>query len=239
MRLYFIRHGQSTNNELADRNGADDLRNIDAPLTDRGREQAESLARYLAADPGGVVPPAYDAKDLLGFGITHLYCSLMDRAIATGRAIANELHLPLRGWEDIHECGGIFEQSAEGTRRGLPGRTRSEFARVYPELLLPESVGESGWWNRPYEETDKRRSRAGRAIGTLKLRHGDTSDRVAMVSHGEFFNWFIGAALGLPDTESFWLYKNNASISGFEFVGDRVIVLYLNRTEHLTADLIT
>ena len=81
MRLYFLRHAQSTNNEITDRTGTEDGRVEDPPLTPIGHRQAELLGRYLAAGPTSAEPPGMDSKDLRGFAITHLYCSLMDRAI--------------------------------------------------------------------------------------------------------------------------------------------------------------
>lgn len=240
MRLYYIRHAQSTNNDLADRTGSDDLRHIDAPLTERGHRQARALGRYLAAEATGVTPPSTDGKDLLGFGITHLYCSLMDRAIATGTYVAEALGLPLHGCERIHESGGIFEQdSAAGTPRGLAGRNRPELAEAYPALVIPESVQSEGWWNRPYEEMSERADRARTVIDTLKERHGRTEDRVAMVSHGGFFNWILAELLGMQKLEGLWLHTNNASISRFDFIGDHIIMQYTNRTEHLPPELIT
>lgn len=243
MRLYFIRHGQSTNNELFDRSGSDDLRNIDAPLTERGHRQALLLAEYLASPPSlasGSPGEGKESKDLTGFGITHIYCSLMDRAIATASYVAQRLSIPLEARDDIHECGGIWELDPDtGERRGLPGRNREALLAAYPALLVPESVGNDGWWNRPYEETSNRRDRAARALSKLLNRHGGTDDRVALVSHGDFFNWFAACALGIADTESLWLNKNNTSITRFDFLETRVVLQYLNRTEHLAEDLIT
>ncbi len=264
MRLYYLRHAQSTNNELIDTTGSDDLRNVDAPLTERGRRQAAVLADYLSAAPSGVTPPAADTKDITGFGITHLYCSLMDRAIATGTYISKKLDLPLVGWEDIHETGGIFEADTEsGERRGLPGRNREVLRSAYPHLDIPVSVGNEGWWNRPFEEVEERRKRAKKVIEILKNRHSDPptpaggerdssvrsavddvyhparEDRVAIVSHGGFFNWIVAEILGIDRTENMWLHTNNASISRFDFIGDTIIVEYLNRTDHLPPELIT
>ena len=43
-----------------------------------------------------------------GFGFTHLYSSLMVRALATASYLSVALNVPLVVWEDLHEVGGIF-----------------------------------------------------------------------------------------------------------------------------------
>jgi 2,3-bisphosphoglycerate-dependent phosphoglycerate mutase len=240
MRLYFIRHAQSTNNALVDRTGSEDGRSHDPPLTDIGHKQASIVAAYLAAGPTSAAPPGQDGKDLLGFGITHLYCSLMDRAIVTARHISRELGLPLRGHPELHEAGGLFlDDPATGKRVGLPGRSASELRSLYPELVLPPEVGEEGWWNRPFEAYEERAPRARRVVDMLLGRHGDTDDHVCVVSHGDFFNWVTTAILGLETKSPMWLDMNNTAITRFDISGGFVVVRYLNRTDHLPPELIT
>lgn len=240
MRLYFIRHAQSTNNELIDRTGSEQGRSHDPPLTDAGHKQASILGAYLAAEPQRFAAPRGDSKDLLGFGITHLYCSLMDRAIATARHISRELHLPLIGNSELHEAGGLFlDDPISGERIGLPGRSASDLRATYPELVVPEEVGEEGWWNRPFETYEERAPRAKRAWKMLRDRHGRSEDRVCVVSHGDFFNWLAGEILGWNMSEPIWLDMNNTAITRFDISSDLTIVRYVNRTDHLPPELIT
>lgn len=240
MRLYFVRHAQSTNNALSDRTGNEEGRSHDPPLTDIGHNQAELVAAYLAAGPGKATPPGVDAKDLLGFGITHLYCSLMDRAIVTARHISRSLRLPLVGHSEIFEAGGIFQLDSEtGERKGLPGRSASDFHTTYPELELPPEVGEEGWWNRPFEAMDERARRAKRVWKSLIQQHGRTNDHVCLVSHGDFFNWLTAEILGCDSPSSLWLDMNNTAITRFDISGGYVRLRYLNRTDHLPPELIT
>lgn len=240
MRLYFVRHAQSTNNALVDRTGSEEGRSHDPPLTDIGHAQAEAVASYLAAAPSGVVPPRRDGKDLLGFGITHLYCSLMDRAIVTARHIAASLDLPLVGHTELFEAGGLFlEDPKTGERTGLPGRNADQLREAYPKLIVPEEVGEGGWWNRPFESYEERAPRARRVTDMLLERHGHTEDRVCIVSHGDFFNWLTAELLGWESTRGVWLDMNNTAISRFDISGGMTVVRYLNRTEHLPPELIT
>lgn len=240
MRLYFIRHGQSTDNELGDRTGSDIGRSEDAPLTAIGRRQAALLGGFLAAEATYPNPPGMDSKDLKGFQLSHLYCSLMDRAIATATAVSETTGLTLFGLTDVHESGGIYlDEGPEKRPMGRPGRTRSEFEAAYPNLVLPAEVREDGWWNRPMEPKSERPARARRALDLLVERHGDTDDRVALVSHGGFFNWFMMHIIGIADPDAVWLHMNNTAISRIDFYGGLKAVQYINRTDHLPAELIT
>lgn len=240
MRLYYLRHAQSTNNEIADRTGSDVGRSEDPRLTAIGHQQAELLADRLAAGPQHHAPVGMDSKDLSGFGITHLYCSLMERAIVTGSYVSRATGIPLVAWPDVHESGGIYlDDGPGGTPAGRPGRTRAELERDFPHLKLPRDVGEKGWWNRPFEPKADRPIRARRVLDDLLRRHGGTDDRVAMVSHGGFFNWFMGHVVGISEADNVWLHTNNTSITRIDFHPEINIVQYINRTDHLPPDLIT
>ena len=113
MQFYFIRHGQSTNNELATRNGSHQGRHQDPELTDRGRRQAECLARFLNQPRSVTVSDARDRQNAAGFGITHLYASLMVRAVHTATIVGDVLHLPIVAWED--STRQIYARRFDGT----------------------------------------------------------------------------------------------------------------------------
>jgi len=102
MQLYFIRHGQSENNALWMSTGSYKGRGEDPGLTAVGRQQAEILAQFLRRADSTLRQP-FDFQNVAGFGTTHLYSSLMVRAVATGTIIADALDLPLAAWEDLHE----------------------------------------------------------------------------------------------------------------------------------------
>ncbi len=239
MQLYFIRHGQSENNALWMSTGSHIGRNEDPGLTAVGRQQAELLAQFLSqADPTLRQPS--DFQNVAGFDITHLYTSLMVRAVATGTIVARALDLPLVAWEDLHEWGGIYlrdEQTDEPV--GLPGRNRAYFEQHFPDLVLPDSLDEAGWWNRPFEEPEQRLPRAKRVLHDLLERHGHTDDRVAVVSHGGFYNYLLVAILKLPGREGFWFVLNNTGISRIDFNEEETWLSYLNRVDFLPRELIT
>jgi 2,3-bisphosphoglycerate-dependent phosphoglycerate mutase len=238
MQLYFIRHAQSANNKLYEETGQWNGRDTDPELTALGHEQARHLARHLAQANGET--PRRDFMNRTRFGFTHLYASLMVRALATASYVSEALDLPVLAGEDWHEGGGIFVIDEEtGERSGQPGRARSELAARFPRVVLPESASEAGWWNRPLETVEAQAQRARRVIFDLLERHGGTADRVAVVSHGGFYNSVLAELLGMQAANGFWFSINNTGITRFNFEAESIELAYANRLEHLPTELIT
>ena len=247
MRLYIIRHAQSKNNALWADTGSSTGRSTDPVLTEAGQQQASHLAELLArVDPEAQTDP-WDLADRRGFAITHLYTSLMQRAILTATAVAQALELPLLAWPDLHEVGGIFEDGPEeGQRIGLPGPNRGFFEEYYPHLVLPDSVTEAGWWNRAYESRAEVRQRAQRVAGRLFELHAGSDDRVAIITHGAFTNYLLSFLLDRivpPDDEPSprypWLMMANTGIACLNYMPDYATLYYTNRLDHLPEHLIT
>jgi 2,3-bisphosphoglycerate-dependent phosphoglycerate mutase len=240
MILVFIRHAQSINNAFAANNVSARGRSSDPELTDLGYRQAEQLAEFLrhGHPSGGQLGPN---QAPIGFGITHLYTSLMVRSVATGAVIARQLNLPLLAWEELHERGGTFmEDEATGGLVGLPGKDRAYFEKHYPELVLPPDLPDAGWWNsRPFEGSEQWSTRAWRFLGELRARHGGSDDRVALVSHGGFYNDFLRALLPLPADPKSWFELNNVGITRIDFQQDTTVVKYHNRVDYLPSDMIS
>jgi 2,3-bisphosphoglycerate-dependent phosphoglycerate mutase len=240
MQLYYIRHAQSENNALWDRTGADHGRSEDPRLTEVGIQQANLLAEYLARAKNRDIHDRQDTQDSGGIQITHLYSSLMERSVITGTAVSQATGIPLQGWVDLHETGGIYLwDEVKEERVGLPGKTPTYFKTRYPEFMLPDDVAHDGWWNRSFELDEEQIPRAKRVIQRLLELHGDTEDRVAMVSHGGFFNVFMTALLRLEVKQHIWFTMNNAAITRIDFRSSANYVVYTNRANFLPADLIT
>ncbi len=108
MQIYFIRHGQSTNNILSYEDGSYDYERVSDPsLTDIGVEQANML-EIPGAKLEWPADVTIDTQNRYGFGLTHLYCSLMIRAVHTGSIISSHVGLPLVGLPQVHEVGGYI-----------------------------------------------------------------------------------------------------------------------------------
>jgi broad specificity phosphatase PhoE len=151
--------------------------------------------------------------------------------------------------QEIHETGGIFGRDGEEKFKGLPGKPRSYFEEHFPELILPEHLNGTGWWNsRPQETEEEAQLRARKFLTDLVARHGDKSGqpphRVAIFSHGGFYCHLIFAILNTSWGQTAygantWFSMNNCAISRIDFRAEEVSFTYLNRTDHLPDHLIT
>lgn len=239
MRLYFIRHAQSENNLLWDTNRSSKGRSEDPSITSLGHEQAKLLGAYLR-DSKYEFPRNWEQKGKVGFEITHLYVSLMTRALQTASVVSEALGLDMIGRMDLHECGGIYLDNEEtGERDGLPGPTLAELKAKFPRLVLPEGDLHTGWWNRPYEERPERFPRARGVIQAMIDKHGGTDDTVALVTHGAFHNALMTVLLDLPEDHSIWISMFNTAITSIDIREDNMGINYVNRTEFLPPEMIS
>ncbi|MCJ7621915.1 MAG: phosphoglycerate mutase family protein [Anaerolineaceae bacterium] len=247
MQLYFIRHAQSINNEYWLKTKSSVDREPDPELSETGQQQKDYLAAYLSRSNDGKPSTRRDPHNQIGFGITHLYTSLMVRAVETGSAISKASGIPLTAWVDLHETGGVVEGDGDGDGYlGLPGNPRSFFEDRYPELYLADNFGEEGWWNRPWEAEEEKTPRAKQVLDRLNDCHAGTEDRVAVITHGAFYNRMMRVLLGIPDESNLWIAIFNTAITRLDFKRDMfddkktvVIVDYLNRVDFLPDELVT
>ena len=238
MELYLIRHAQSANNHAYDTGGE---RQPDPPLTELGHRQAQALAAYLATRRPAPDTLQARRQDRGGYTFTHLYTSLMLRAVVTATYVAQAIGLPLRAWTEIHERGGLHGIAPEtGEVIGVAGPNRAYFVAEHPHLLLPDTLGESGWWNREREREEEFAPRAAAVWRELLARHG-SDDRVALITHGGFYHSFMAVLLGgnapaLPaelGVSGWWLGIANTGITHLSIDDRNVYVCYTNRVEHL------
>ena len=100
-RIYFIRHGESQSNLITQFAGS-----LDMPLTQKGREQAETTADFLKDIPFSAV-----------------YSSDLCRAFDTGMAIAKRHNIPIYGNSALREIyAGQWE-----------GKTYTELEQLFPD----------------------------------------------------------------------------------------------------------
>ena len=230
MDLFLIRHGESTNNALADVS----QRVADPELTAKGRTQAERVAAYLAE--GLHLAPTERAEDRPFFD--RLYCSPMIRTLHTAQAIGQAMESRSEIWVAIHEMGGIYlDHGGERGAVGYPGLTRAEIAARFPTSVASAEVGEDGWWDAG-KETDQQAQR--RAIGVaadLLARAGEET-RIGFVTHGGFMSLLL-SALGnqVLDDGTYYEHENTAITRIALAPGGTTVVKYLNRTEHLSDEL--
>ncbi len=242
LQLYFIRHGQSANNVLEFQEDNDNYlfeRFIDPDLTEIGEEQAQ-LAGESLAQP--FTPVDFDPQNRFGFGLTHLYTSLMLRAIRTSLPIAEQTGLPLVALPEVHETGGLFDITTvddEIVYVGQPGPGRSFFQSQFPQLILPDDLTEEGWYKGERESRDNYRARAKVVVDRLFAEHAGTDDRVGIVMHGGIFGYILSTIYQIK-AERFWFNMNNCAISRLDFSDtERPTLMYTNKVDHLPNHLIT
>lgn len=229
MKLYLIRHGQSFNNTLPDGVG----RVADPPLTETGERQAPLVAQHLAS---GSAKDPYDEKGpAAGFGITKLFTSAHLRCLQTSAPIAEALDLDPEIWVDVHEEAGIWMEGIDT----LPGMTRSEIASQFPRVIIPDEIGEEGWWNRPRETEAEWVARAQRVADKLWSDYADTDEHLGIVAHGGFIKDLVSALIADGPLPHGLISCRNTSITQFTFSEGELIFGYLNRIDHLPPELVT
>lgn len=247
MQLYLLRHAQSESNARWDKNPGESFHYPDPGLTPTGQKQAEAVAAALARRSRVKKGNPHDPWNYTGFGITHIYASLMVRAVETADRVASQLDLPILGQTDLHEWGGVYEMDLETREKtGIAGSDRAFFEQHYPRVCLPEDFNDAGWWSRPYEMPDEVTPRAQRVLENLIAKHRDTHDRVLVVSHGGFLNHLISTVVNLEPQQTqrnldgnLWWVLNNTAITRMEISNDFTGIVYHNRIDHLSPDLIT
>lgn len=99
--IIMVRHGQSESNVKKTFTGQ-----LDAPLTEAGREQARRMARYLDK-----------------YKVDKVYASSLERAVETAQAIADRQNCPMETCDELMEINSGLWQ----------GLTFTEIAEKYPQ----------------------------------------------------------------------------------------------------------
>lgn len=160
--LWLIRHAESTWNAEGRWQG-----HGDPPLSGRGREQAEALARELA-----------------GLGLELVVTSDLARAIETAAPLARALGAP------APRCPGLRELDV-GAWTGL---TRAQIAARDPDALARFESGADGAAAGGGETRDALARRARSSLADLVTR--SPQRRIAVVTHLGVIRALAGRALG-------------------------------------------
>lgn len=245
MKLFLIRHAQSANNALAEQAQMDDYldqRSPEPTITELGFEQAQRTADHLAALEWPEDADGRNSRDSHGYGFTKLFVSPMWRTLQTALPISKALNLQPQVWIDIHEHGGIFHGNPrKGAVAHHTGMGRSEIEEQFPGYLLPDEITVDGWWPGGYEEMEVCYTRATNVAKLLREWAPEMAeDRVALVSHGTFLDALIKALLGHDFSVQMYYTHYNTAITRIDFTpGGFLLLRYMNRTEHLTPELIS
>jgi len=204
--LLLVRHGQSTANAKGIWQGQ-----MDFPLSEEGRRQADLAGRGLAGEP-----------------FEGLYSSPLSRALETAEIIRDRTRfvgevVPAYGLSERH--GGILE-----------GHTWAEQEQRNPELAkkflaIPE---EERWALVGAESEDEVIARFEEALSSIRARHRDGA-RIVIVSHGGVMRAFLRHLFGpevLPGAQR----AANASITRLQWDETGPRLLEVASTAHLNED---
>ncbi len=205
LRLWLIRHGQSTWNAERRLQGR-----ADPPLSELGHWQAQRVAEALC---NRVEQPIA------------LYSSDQRRAMETAEPIAAALGLTIHPDPRLRE-----HDMGEAT-----GHTWEELLERYPHLLEIDAAGKSVLPHLPGAESPQEAmERITAAFEEIVARHEAEGGEIIIVAHGGVFRTYLGHILGLPDHPTLTLRFGNASITVLERNKHGVFyIVVLNEQCHL------
>jgi probable phosphoglycerate mutase len=197
--LILVRHGQSTWNSEHRIQGQ-----LDPPLSDEGRRQAERVGQRIAGRP-----------------FVSLYSSDLKRAFETALAIEAATGLQAESMQGLRE---IFLGEWEGLRT-------DDLARRFPEAWSSWTE-EPNWDLVPGGEGAARfETRVAAALDEILGRHAQGD--VVVVTHGGVIQIALHRVIGRPSRGLFPFKIQNASISVIERRDGRMVIAGVNDTNHL------
>jgi broad specificity phosphatase PhoE len=245
MQLLIIRHAQSVNNASMMFNERD--RVYDPGLSDLGHLQAQAAARHLCEgySPERITDGPYhknpELRQQRGFKIDKLYCSPMYRTLQTASYIAKATGLTPHVRVDIHEHGGLYLEDAEKQITSYPGKTRAEILSEFPGYVLTDEIGDTGWWKGGMEDLTTAYARAIKVAQQLREEAKAAPDeRIALVTHGTFIDALLKALFNQLPSRNLWYFQYNTAMTRVDFHHSGELLLrFMNRVDHLTADTIS
>jgi broad specificity phosphatase PhoE len=181
--IYFVRHGETDWNVQHRMQGATDI-----PLNEKGRSQAEAIARHLKTAH-----------------IDIIYASPLSRAQETGKTIAK--HHPRA---ELLTNPLLIERSFGE----LEGKTHEEYDTFHPKLNWEVSWSYPDFRPPGGESLNDVHSRAKTVTDEIIRKHKGKT--VLLVSHGVTIRLLIGAIVGTPIANLRMYEMGNASLTILE-----------------------
>jgi broad specificity phosphatase PhoE len=180
--VIFIRHGQTVWNTERREMGQ-----LDSPLSEKGKKQAEALAKRLQK-----------------VQFSALYSSDLGRALQTANYISKSSNKDIIKVKDLRERNmGIFQ-----------GLTKEEMAEKYPEEW--EAYNSVNKFEFVIPEGESQRQRYERSISALnKLADKHPREDIVLVSHGGILMGLFEHVLGLPPGNGNRFKRRNATYNVF------------------------
>jgi broad specificity phosphatase PhoE len=223
--LYLIRHGETDGG-----NARRYLGSIDAPLSERGKQQvaekASELAKYLARAStskylsylrdvqGGT--SLFAAPPEKGTELSVVYCSGLARAVQSAEIIANPHRLSPVIVPDLRERSfGLWE-----------GMTFAEIKEGYPEAFASWASDPLAYSPPGGETTVEVRDRVMGAVDRILRAH--PGQEIAVVAHGGVNRVILCNVLGIPLGNIFRIEQDHAALNIVEFWEKYPVLKLLN-----------
>ena len=212
LELFYIRHAESAGNTASALISGRDYPVDDPPLTERGAEQAVLLGERMSRG-------TLDA----------VICSPLIRAVHTAHEIVKRQEgIRAELLPDLMETDTL-----PGTLGCCAQLLEERFPLALPCRCEPTPAG--GTLAMQPEDFKQKTARGKRCVNYIFSRF-NSGERVAVVSHGGFFGFFMRCALGLPEEDIFRWSINNTSVTKIKLYEDGTRKLsYSNDTSHLYA----
>ncbi|MFN3395562.1 MAG: alpha-ribazole phosphatase [Thermodesulfovibrionales bacterium] len=194
--LYLIRHGETEGSDVKRYKGS-----IDIPLSERGVEQMEQVARYLNRPYNG---------------LKAVYCSPLIRAIRSAEIISEPYGLRPIAVPDLRERSfGIWE-----------GMSFDEIRERYPEEFEAWASNPLKYSPMGGESTLEVRDRVMNALHDILSNHD--AERIAIVAHGGVNRIILCHYMGVPLENIFRIEQDYAAVNIIEFHDGYPVVRLIN-----------
>ena len=213
MNLFLIRHAQSHNNAVPDRE-----RVPDPALTVLGEEQAELTAELCRS-----------------LELTRILTSPFLRTLQTAAPIARTTAIRPEVRTVLHETGGCYSGHDVAEKRGESGMTDNEIECSFPTFVIPDDIDEQGWWKRrAFEAWGKSHDRAKALLASLQHDFAATRETVACIMHADIMVLFLSLFHSEPID-----CPRNCGISRVELTTNSVQLVEYNNVDHLPDGCVT
>lgn len=194
--LYLIRHGSTEGSEVKRYKGS-----IDVPLSEKGIEQMEQVARHLNR--------SYNS-------LKAVYCSPLTRALKSAEIISESYGLKPIVIPDLRERSfGIWE-----------GMSFSEIREEYPEEFERWSENPLIYSPTGGESTLEVRDRVVNALNNILSNHNE--ETMAIVAHGGVNRVILCHILGIPLENIFRIEQDYGAVNIIEFHDKYPVVKLIN-----------
>lgn len=187
VRIYLLRHGESTNN--AREQGV--IRSCDPEVTALGANQATYVGQFLN-------------KSRTVYNIKNVFISPMAKTLGTAKPLVSLLNgvIPCVVRQDLFEYGGCYQgeraMSEKDRFKKYPvpqrGMGANEIRQYCPGVQLDSRIGNDGWWKGGKETDPEYLARISGVVDWL----WSLDENSLLITHGKTLDTLLKVALEIP-----------------------------------------